>query len=288
MGQKQKLSNPFNATGSSQVSILFIGFSFLFTGFLNLLSAFNLLWLFLPWGYQRRVVSFDLAHSPFKLLFFLGALFVSYRYLILKHKDRVVPTLLSMCVLWSIVPNIRTEISYFGSINVFSLPSFLVMLHIYLIYEIWASAASLPSKRGSGDRTPGYEGLRGWLILPGLGLIVGFIINLLGFLGHFGHHGYSNFDYELSTSLAQVVLGIWMIVATVHFFLRTKKTPIAMIGLLIANVVISFLLLMFFSANQMDEYTGRAGVQSVISMITAIIWISYFKKSKRVKATFVN
>lgn len=111
-------------------------------------------------------------------------------------------------------------------------------------------------------------GIRGWLILPAIGMALApfSIIFLLGFEGPAAYKGFS------------FLLWVIKCVTSVCFFSKKSSTPGLVVFCLIAAVIAP---LPF--TDSLHAADGRAWLSSVVA---AIIWIPYFLKSRRVKATF--
>jgi len=144
------------------------------------------------------------------------------------------------------------------------------------------------------------EGLSGWLILVGIGLVIApfrilFIIfgtNLPFLLG-------SNYQAYLSSHPGTAVLaGSEVLINTLFFtsllalnylfFKKKKSFPTYMILYHLLNAI---LLSINHIAFQMMHPTANlsAGLRTVVqSILGALIWIPYFLVSRRVKATFVH
>lgn len=110
----------------------------------------------------------------------------------------------------------------------------------------------------------------GWLLLPAFAMAlapVRFLIDILA---------------GVCTWSDVVMMLVWLLVA-ITFFRAWKSAPIAMIWLLVFNVVWTVFVGIISEASSQDfapVFIGKS--------LAAVIWIPYFLKSKRVKATFVR
>ena len=139
---------------------------------------------------------------------------------------------------------------------------------------------------------PRLVGIRGWLVLPAIGFVLGPIVGvvmLVVALGLYsdvaaaGHGGL--YAREL---LVEVGLLAFLIYAATRFFGKKRNAPSTIIALLTASLVSSGLLLVIELSEGPKVFAIESGKQLVRSVISAAIWIPYFRVSKRVKATFVN
>jgi len=156
--------------------------------------------------------------------------------------------------------------------------------------------ASSPSTTGAPNETvasepspvvqPEPRGIRGWLILPAIGIIVTPIrLAYLGFQfsGYYARPNLSSGEFSYIT-FELVVLGVMFIlwlVAGVLFFKCKRIFPKFFIGLLVID---AFSVL--FSYNlRYDMSENEALVRGLIGLV---IWIPYMLVSKRVRNTFVR
>jgi len=133
------------------------------------------------------------------------------------------------------------------------------------------------------------NGIRGWLILPAIGLILGGILGVISLviildtyqeLSDLGYGGFCSFLIFSQAAL----LGL-TVYAVTQFFNKKKRTPNIMISLYGFNFL-SLMLLTVLSPN--EAFANEFGTSLVQQAIMAAIWIPYFMNSKRVKATFNN
>lgn len=145
-------------------------------------------------------------------------------------------------------------------------------------------------------------GLTGWLALIGLGLIVNPIINSLSLSEYFSlfNQTYDIPGYMMLLRFEFVAIAITIIAAIYLLFLYFKKNikfPKHYITFQIfvaAYAALDYLFLASLTASTQEQqkiitdtlsqYSGKVGQ----SIFFAIIWILYMKKSKKVKATFIN
>ncbi len=149
-----------------------------------------------------------------------------------------------------------------------------------------------------------YNKIRGWLILPAIGIVISTIISLdtilnkiypiisnteqWAYLTSPASEGYiPRFStivyYEFYAGLLMLMLLVWLLIL---FFKKHKLAPIFMIILLIVNIVFSFIDEML--ALSILESINITFVKTIGAFFTATIWIPYFILSERVKGTFTQ
>jgi len=139
---------------------------------------------------------------------------------------------------------------------------------------------------------PRMVGIGGWLILPAIGLVLGGIMSVVGLIACVGMFegvadaGYGGY-FALSICV-QIGLLIFLLVAAIRFFGKKRSAPATMIGLMIANLVSSLLLMLFAFGMDAEEFAVADIKNFATGLVSSAIWIPYFLTSKRVKATFVN
>jgi hypothetical protein len=124
-------------------------------------------------------------------------------------------------------------------------------------------------------------GIRGWLIFPAIGIIVGFIQNTINIINHASFiesHTADEALHLIPSLIIQMVLLVWLVVIAAQFFKKKRVLPYNIVRFLIGRSVAY--LLLFILGNEVYSF--------IAIVIAAIFWIPYFKFSKRVKATFVN
>lgn len=150
-------------------------------------------------------------------------------------------------------------------------------------------------------------GIRGWLILPLLGLFLSpFRISFFLYqeMWPIFSQGYwailttptneTYHPYWAPLLVFEIVGNLLLIVATLaalYFFLtKSRYTPQIMIAWL--AFILAFNVLDFFLADLIPAVAAQDDFESAKELaracIAAVIWIPYFLISKRVKATFVN
>lgn len=135
-------------------------------------------------------------------------------------------------------------------------------------------------------------GIRGWLLLPAIGFVIGPLGELLSVFALLKLS--SEFERAragnelLVLTLLKIGMLVYMIAVAVAFFQKRKRAPSACMRLLLAQVVVSFVEVVI------EQHAGALGLVQLqirvflVSVLQAAIWIPYFKWSKRVKATFVT
>ncbi len=128
--------------------------------------------------------------------------------------------------------------------------------------------------------------IRGWLLLPALGLILGFGRELIEVAGLVRLAvGDPSLEPILAVAIGVPWLAFVVIVGT-FFFLKHRWAPWFYIAMLVGNVMLVGLsvLVILIVGGSMVEASG----QLARSVVMGVIWIPYFLKSRRVKLTFVN
>lgn len=149
------------------------------------------------------------------------------------------------------------------------------------------------------------QGIRGWLILPAIGVIAApvricadfirtiptFAADNWALLTTAGATAYHSMWapvllYELGANLAQIVFSL---VLALLFFKKRRSAPSVYIGFLAGSTLLQAVDLLFVKA---IPSAGQAGLKDWNTLAGGLlgiaVWSSYFLRSKRVKATFVN
>ena len=140
-------------------------------------------------------------------------------------------------------------------------------------------------------------GIRGWLILPAIGMAVSPLLGVIGLvsglepLDNMVNQGFG--AYAIPRLIVNIGLLIYTCVTAVRFFKKRRTAVRTVIKLLIARAV-AFLVLfvigmiVFGGDNKDTIITLLKSNDFIAHGIAAAVWIPYFRGSKRVKATFVN
>jgi len=157
------------------------------------------------------------------------------------------------------------------------------------------------------EEAKSYEGIRGWLILPLIGLFFAAVrISMVVFkdLVPIFTKGYWNLlttpgsdvyhplwaPLILFEFVGNIVFIIFAIVLLVLFFGKSRLLPRVMLSYLILNLL--FVVSDFFLADLIPAVAERGNFQDLKELaravIGAVIWVPYFLVSKRVKQTFVR
>ncbi len=144
----------------------------------------------------------------------------------------------------------------------------------------------------SPEVAPDLVGIRGWLVFPAIWLVLGsiseFVWLIIGLMlySQVAAAGYGGL-YALEF-LVGVGLLTFRIYAGKRFFEKKRAAPSIIIALLSAGVVCSFLLLVLNLGLGAEGLALENGKWLLKTVVSAAIWIPYFRVSQRVRATFVN
>jgi transglutaminase-like putative cysteine protease len=150
------------------------------------------------------------------------------------------------------------------------------------------------------------QGIRGWLILPAIGVVVAPLRLFVDFAQSVPTYAADNWAflttagstayhamwapvllYELGANLAQIVFSLLL---AVLFFKKRSSAPLVYVGFLCGVVIVQ--ITDFALAKTIPAAATAIGPQdwSSLTRIVAslVIWGAYFLSSRRVKATFVN
>jgi hypothetical protein len=152
--------------------------------------------------------------------------------------------------------------------------------------------ASEAAATASSAVDPKLVGIGGWLVLPAIGFVLGPIIGVVGLIVAFAlfsdiaRAGYGGI-YALELVEQVGFLGFLPYAAT-RLFGKRANAPRVFITFLLASLGASVVLLVIELGAGAEEFALETSKQLVREVISAAIWIPYFRVSKRVKATCVN
>lgn len=148
---------------------------------------------------------------------------------------------------------------------------------------------------------PRLAGIGGWLLIPAIGMPIGVVLGgislllfTIGVIG-FGPELDPPFVFYVAVRyLVELLLYIWFVVIVIKFFQKRAEFPRIIItflwtqfGLMLACFVLGWITL---PIPESDAALIILLLENnfLAAALGAAIWIPYFKRSKRVKATFVN
>lgn len=134
------------------------------------------------------------------------------------------------------------------------------------------------------------EKIGGWLILPAIGLVLGCILSVIGIILSFSIASEIASKYKgifAINLLFDIALTVFLFYVAFRFFGKRRNAPAAMISFIIANIIVSGVLLVISIGAEAEPFMLESGKTLGKGIISAAIWIPYFVVSKRVKKTFV-
>lgn len=153
---------------------------------------------------------------------------------------------------------------------------------------------------------PALEGIRGWLVLPAIGVVLtplvalvegvmgldGFALanwNALGTPGSDAYHALwiPLLLFELTAGIG---LGVLSVLVLVLFFQRRRRAPLLYVVMMAASVGTSLLsvIVMARIPGALDAITDQDWKDMARGVIAACVWIPYFMASRRVRSTFIR
>lgn len=148
------------------------------------------------------------------------------------------------------------------------------------------------SRDAAVEKNPQLVGIRGWLILPAIGCVLGPVIGVLSLivsLALFSDVADAGYGGIFSLEILVGFGFLWFhVCVAIRFFGKRRNAPSMFITLLIASIVVTGLLLVIEIGAGAEQFAIQNVKGLLRSLVGAAIWIPYFKKSKRVKATFVH
>jgi cell division protein FtsW (lipid II flippase) len=136
-------------------------------------------------------------------------------------------------------------------------------------------------------------GIRGWLVIPAIGLPLGALLCAVGLLAAYGAHpeqaasGYGDVETQMELDMCFIV---FTILAATAFFRMKRYTKYLMIGLYVFSVFVPIEGIFVGRMDSGEVYINvvRFGTAEAIRDIAALLWIFYFLLSDRVRETFVR
>lgn len=161
-----------------------------------------------------------------------------------------------------------------------------------------------PPAQPAGPEAATLNGIRGWLILPAIGVVVlplRLLVDMVKLVPSYAVDTWSNLTtvgteayhamwaplllFELAGNLAYLVATLLLLVM---FFQKRRGVPRLYIGVLAMGVTIQLIDVALAQAIPAVETTPKEWKELSRAVIGALIWGSYFSVSKRVRATFVH
>jgi hypothetical protein len=154
---------------------------------------------------------------------------------------------------------------------------------------------SVDVKAGAVDQR--LVGIRGWLILPAIGMAASPILGVLWLIFGLGpmekmiDYGFGG--YVFPRVILNIGLLIYTCIAAARFFKKQSNAPRTVSRLLIARAIASFAVFVIGMVVIGGDDAELAIVllkenNFIAQGLAAAVWIPYFRISLRVKATFVN
>ncbi|MBA3813663.1 MAG: DUF3857 domain-containing protein [Alphaproteobacteria bacterium] len=200
----------------------------------------------------------------------------------------------------SIDNNVKDSINW----PVLILTLIITLIFSYVCFKIYFYK---PKKVMESPSSTQYQGIRGWLILPAIGLIISPFYEAYALKEYFTMiHSHNAWSMLLDTSLEDynplkapyllsllfivIAEAVYCVLLLFLFFKKKQIFPIAFMVWLWASPSVAFILEVLNVYIIYEPLGGlyKAGVEYLRSIVSAIIWTAYFMRSKRVKATFIQ
>ncbi len=180
----------------------------------------------------------------------------------------------------------------------------LALLGLFTMFarEIYRRDPTGPSE----PEVPALEGIRGWLVLPAIGVALSPLVavvtlamgldayslaswNALGTPGGDSYHALwiPLLLFELTVALGLLVLSV---LVAVLFFQRRRRTPLLYVVMMATSVAASLLSLIVTARipGAFEAITEQEWKDLARTAIAACVWIPYFLVSRRVRSTFIR
>ena len=167
-----------------------------------------------------------------------------------------------------------------------------------------ANQAGTQAMGVQGSAAPSLAGINGWLLLPAVGMPLGallYVINIIQSLVFRFSSDYADVASQyggvglLTTFelLGKIGLFIYLCIIAYTFYKQKKNVPKRVITYLIASLIFAAIRfvwgIIIFGMDDESVLISLLRSTGIIGAIVApAVWIPYFKKSQRVKLTFVN
>jgi hypothetical protein len=177
------------------------------------------------------------------------------------------------------------------SLHIIYFSAFCLLIPYVIIAGSKTSSGSIEKTGISAEKQEALA-IGGWLVLPAIALILSPIITISGFVISFvlmeNTVDAGLLDHLYFASSIDVGILIFVIFAATRFFKKKANTPTVMIAFLIFQVLVLAVCSVIFLFAEAGTLVSSFIREFALALIAAIIWIPYFKVSKRVKETFVN
>jgi hypothetical protein len=160
-------------------------------------------------------------------------------------------------------------------------------------YQQQFQAAKLQKPPQSGP-----NGLGGWLALLGFGLVAGMLKSLVKTGQSWSSVDTSSFRQFPAAAYGGLIIdATWLLLfvcAVALFFKKSRKFPSLLVFLLITSMVMPFIIAIWARLTlpngfEITQLFGPEEIgQMIAGLISAVLWIPFVLKSKRVANTFVN
>jgi len=188
-----------------------------------------------------------------------------------------------------------------GGISIWQLVILILLFAVPFL--IWRTSRRKKSLSGNSSAAESLKGLRGWLYLVAIGVVLGPFMYLAKWLLMYNQFlGVAEFKFLLDqfgfqyvallgfVMLGGVVIIVISFILIRLFFLQSAKFPAWYVNLMLASVFLVSIDFAGFAILFPNEqlFTPDDIVDIGKTLLAAAIWIPYMLRSKRVKLTFVN